>query len=102
MSRRSHRQAQVVPISVDSAIKASHIADHTHVEARKQRVRSLQSSSGIVITCDDYCRHGWSRPVQSLNRLVEEPLRLAGRILTVKDIASYQENVYLPLGDNPD
>jgi hypothetical protein len=38
---------------------------------------SLQPTCGIVVTSNDHRLHGWSRTMQPLNCLVEQPLRPA-------------------------
>jgi hypothetical protein len=90
----------VVPLGVDPAVLPPHISDHPHIEASKQRMRSLQPTGCIVVSSDDHCLHGWSRTMQPFNRLVEEPLCLARWILAIKNIARHDQHVDFPLSNN--
>jgi hypothetical protein len=92
----------VVPLSLDPAFAPSHIANHSHIETRKQRVRSLQSACRIVVTCCDDRFHGRPCPMQSLNGFIEQSLCFAGWVLAIENISRHEQRVDFSLGNDSD
>jgi hypothetical protein len=95
------RQRQNMPGVIDDIINSTNIPDDANLEGLQKRMRCFKTTSSVMIAGNNDSVHGWTSGVEARQSPVEKCLSLTGRVLTVKDVASDQENVNLSFANDP-
>ena len=101
----SHRTALVsdwheVACRLDPPVMPPNISDNSDVKRLQQGTRRLQTTGGIVVAGNDYGCHSWPGAAQPHNRIVEELLRLSGRVLTFEHVTGDYQCIDIALNDD--